>query len=258
MPPPTALSVLDDATHATAIAVPSLIKRQLLETGYAGLDALDIFRPGIVTQITADADSAIYPLIASATRSGTALIIDGGNNIDAYKIVEAGARLGMSSDEALTRVFVARAFTPYQMESLVERVIPEWLANGPPENAPARDELSLVVINDLAAQYLDADTPTREGNRLHKRATRKIREMSRSAAGQRVPIVLATRESPYEPRAAQMLGEQRDASDERVIIDYPNTLGARCIHVPTRGAMLLEREVGATQRTITDWMSAEA
>lgn len=257
MPPPTALSVLEHPTRIPPQAVQETPKRALFTTGYAGLDALDIIRPGRITQITGDADAALYPLIASATRSGTALIIDGGNNIDAYAIVDAGSRSGMASDEALARVFVARAFTPYQMEALVERVVPEWLANGPPEHALHRDELSLVVINDLAAQYLDPDTPEREGNRLHKRATRKIRDTSRRI-GQRVPIVLATRESAYEKRAVQMLAEQRHASDDLVSIQFPNSLGARKIHVPTRGATLLEREPGVTQRTITDWLTAEA
>jgi hypothetical protein len=250
MPPATALSVLD----AHPLAPPQVVQRPELATGLRSLDALRLFAPGRLILLTGDADAALYPLIASATCAGTVLVIDGGNNADAYSVVAAGSRLGMSSDEALAKVFVARAFTPYQMEALVERVVPEWIRNGPPETALATDELSLVVINDLHAQYLDEDTPRREGDKLHKRALRKIRETTRTIAGQRVSIVLSTRLAPRDQRTRNHLDAQWSASDDAIVIGWPDESGTRRIHVPTRGAELLERTDGVTQRSLSDWL----
>jgi hypothetical protein len=250
MPQAATLSVLD-VPHKPTLTPFSLT------SGHPDLDALQPVRPGRVTLLSGDADGALYNYIASATRSGTVLAIDGGNHLDAYAIVEAGSRLGMASDEALTRVYVARAFTPYQMEALVERVLPQWLLHGPPPSAPRADSLSLVVINDLAEQYLDEDTPQREGDKLHKRALRKIREYA-STYRLNVPLILSTTRSARDERAHAFARLQRDHADDAVILAPARPNGPRRILVPTRGATLLSWPAWNPQRAIDDWLEPRA
>ena len=73
----------------------------------------------------------LFELCVSSVMSSNkdVLFIDGNNSFDPYAISRIAKYLGADQRELLSRIHVARAFTEYQMNSLIEElynVIEEW------------------------------------------------------------------------------------------------------------------------------------
>ena len=78
---------------------------------------------------------------------GPLLVLDGGNQFNAYRV----SRTVRGRPEVLGRIHVSRAFTCYQMVSLLEET--------PASNTP-------VVCLDFFSTFFDESLPTRERQRL--------------------------------------------------------------------------------------------
>src|SRR5205807_5957933 len=106
--------------------VPELraISRRALTTSVPTLDRiLGSFDAGKVTLIDSGSDFVFHLttlLCVRAVMEGHEVVfLDGGNSVDPHGMVALGKRAGLTREEILPRVHVARAFTCHQMTTLI-------------------------------------------------------------------------------------------------------------------------------------------
>lgn len=111
--------------------------------------------------------------------------LDGGNTFNLYGITEISKRLGLDPERVLREIYISRAFTCYQMSSLVLEKLTD---------AVERFKSKLVVVSNLPYLYLESDIPRME---IAKAIAPVIEELR--SLGMRGALVIATGlEHPFE------------------------------------------------------------
>jgi len=107
------------------------------------------------------------------------VFVDGGNTFDLYEVSYVAQRYGLDPKAVLERVFISRAFTAYQLTSLIiDRL----------KSAVDKFGAKLVVVSNVVGLYLDRDVPKTEAKDVFNKLTIFL---SRFAADNRL-IVVAT------------------------------------------------------------------
>jgi hypothetical protein len=81
------------------------------------------------------------------------IFIDGGNTFDLYTVSYIAQEYGLDPKQVLEKIYISRAFTAYQLTSLILEKLKEALVNF---------EAKLVIISDIIGLYLDRDVPKTE------------------------------------------------------------------------------------------------
>jgi hypothetical protein len=123
----------------------------------------------------------------------TVLYVDGANAFDPYILSALAKDAGQPPKAVMQRLYLTRAFTCHQLETLIVERLPSAIAHFRP---------GLVVISGWSHLFHDENVPTREAFRLLQNTTRRIRSLAE--AGQ--PILATHPEEPVTPRL-QPLGE---------------------------------------------------
>jgi NAD(P)-dependent dehydrogenase (short-subunit alcohol dehydrogenase family) len=103
--------------------------------------------------------------------------VDGGNTFRLYDVSTIAQLHELDPKEVLERIFISRAFTAYQMTSIVFDRLRETVE---------RYGSKLVVVSDIAGLYLDRDVPEREAKHVFSQLTLRL---SRFAEENRVTVV---------------------------------------------------------------------
>jgi len=85
------------------------------------------------------------------------IFIDGGNTFRLYRVSSLAQLHQLDPRQVLERIVISRAFTAYQMTSLVFEKLEETVN---------RFDSTLVIISDIAGLYLDKDIPTAEAKEV--------------------------------------------------------------------------------------------
>jgi hypothetical protein len=118
--------------------------------------------------------------------------LDGGNTFDIYTVAELSDNLGLNPEQVLKSIYLSRAFTCYQMSSLVlERL---W-------DAVERFRSRFVVISDLPYLYLESDIPRREAAKAFAPV---VEELRTSPKRKDVLILITDLEYPFADRGGQI------------------------------------------------------
>jgi predicted ATP-dependent serine protease len=91
--------------------------------------------------------------------------IDGGNSIDPYAISSMCKRLRLDKREILSRVNVSRAFTAYQLVTLIDEKLEEQVERSAP---------STVIVSSITDMFLDKDMKWMESHQLLRRCLENI------------------------------------------------------------------------------------
>lgn len=114
------------------------------------------------------AEESMLFFAARLALRGSLRVLDGGNRFNAYRLARSLRRLSRSGlEEALGRVWVARAFTCYQMVALLEAT-------------PAAPVPTLVV--DLLGTFYDESVPLAARRRLVEASLDHLERLSGPAA----------------------------------------------------------------------------
>ena len=98
-----------------------------------------------------------------------AVFVDGGNIFDPYVVAEAARRYGLNPRDALKRIYVSRAFTAYQLSSLIlERL----------EAAVRKFRSRFVAVSDISSLFLDRDVPKTEAQELFMKVCGKLQKIA--------------------------------------------------------------------------------
>ena len=117
----------------------------------------------------------------------TVLYIDGANAFDPYILSALAKDAGQPPKAVMQRLYLTRAFTCHQLETLIVERLP---------SAIARYRPGLVVISGWSHLFHDENIPAREAFRLLQNTARRIRSLAE--AGQ--PILATHPEEPVTPR----------------------------------------------------------
>ncbi|MCI4356973.1 MAG: hypothetical protein L3K18_07530 [Thermoplasmata archaeon] len=147
------------------------------------------FAPGRATVLLGPArlvDGFLPFLLAAAVAEGREVSVrDGANRLAPYAIGAMSRLLGVRPTDALARVRLARAFTAYQLVTLME----SWA-----ESVGVRDPPpSLLVVNDPTRMFYVDDVPPEEGEALLAHVSGCLGRLVRSS---RVPLLLTAVDSP--------------------------------------------------------------
>ena len=98
------------------------------------------------------------------------IVLDGANRFDPYVVSSFAKKALIPPEHLLKRIRIARAFTSYQMATLVGEKLPSLLGT--------ELQKPWVIFLGLITTFLDEDVPEREVRPLFERSLRKIEEMA--------------------------------------------------------------------------------
>ncbi len=128
-------------------------------------EALPVLLPREVYILEGDRDSSSAVMHAfcaeQITMMGRVVWVDGGNVLDPLLLSRMMRSRRCSTRYSLDRVTIARAFTAYQMSSIIEDRLPGKVR----EESP-----SLVMVTALSALFADPDVDGRESRELIRRS----------------------------------------------------------------------------------------
>ena len=106
------------------------------------------------------------------------MFVDGGSPFNPYLVAELARSYGVDARATLQNIYVSRAFTAYQLSTLILNDL---------EKFQARKHAKTVIVSDIASLYLDRDVPKGDAERMFRMVCGKLSEV----AGRRA-IVVAT------------------------------------------------------------------
>lgn len=163
------------------------------------------------------ARSHMLALAARLARRGAVQVLDAGNRFNAYEVARFLRQQGPDGfREALERIRVARAFTPFQMLALLQAT-PGGLA---PSDAwgPAPSEAWGAVptlVLDLLNTFYDESLPHAERRRQLVLCVAELRRLSQAA-----PVVVSVRPPPPpEPDPQGLVDIIQQAADQVLLFE---------------------------------------
>jgi Rad51 len=90
------------------------------------------------------------------------VFVDGGNTFRLYQVSRLARLYQLDPRKVLERIYISRAFTAYQMTSLIMEQLKETVK---------RYDAKLVLISDIAGFFLDKDIPDEEARRVYSQVT---------------------------------------------------------------------------------------
>jgi hypothetical protein len=150
--------------------------------------------PGNLLLVVAPAagNALMMDLVARLAARGPLRLLDGGNRIDVHAISRALARGPVDLRTALGRIQLARAFTCYQVDTLLRE-------------APARPVPTLVL--DLLSTFYDESVPAAESLRLLESCILQLRRLNQWA-----PVAVSARPAPVSTSTFQSAGTLTQAT----------------------------------------------
>lgn len=122
---------------------------------------LPSLHPGILAVVYAShaAREPVSVLIAELALLGPLTVLDGGNRFQPYRVAHLLRQKIVSVDQVARQVFVRRAFTCYQMQTLLDGT--------PSLRQP-------YIVHDLLATFYDEQVPVHEARRLLEACLRQV------------------------------------------------------------------------------------
>lgn len=94
--------------------------------------------------------------------NSSAIFVDGGNVFDPYTLSLFSRLHNLDPREALEKIYISRAFTAYQLTSLIFEKM---------QKALKKFESKLVVVSDISGLFLDRDVPKTEARDIFNSLT---------------------------------------------------------------------------------------
>ncbi len=144
-----------------------------------------------------DAMLAIAALLALR---GPVRVLDGGNSFDAFRVARLVRRQTPHMNDALGRIFLARAFTCYQVVTLFEQTA---ATQGPQ------------LVLDMLATFCDENVSAEESERLLRIVVGHLRRLRHCG-----PVVVSI-QIPRQPERLRLVEVVREAADHVYVRSVP-------------------------------------
>ena len=170
------------------------------------------------------------------------VFIDGGNTFKLYKIARLAQLHHLNPRQALERIFISRAFTAYQLTSLILDKLEETVQ---------KYNAKLVVVSDIAGFFLDTDIPSEEAQKVYSQV---INYLSSFAKKHQI-ILIATCLPDSENRSTLL--QEITCSKAKTVLYFSKTAYTREITLEKHPSFVLgTAELPSDNLKLTDFMGA--
>lgn len=165
--------------------------------------------------------------------------VDGGNSVNPYALTSLCKRFRVRSEEVLESVNVSRAFTAYQLVTLIEDMM---------EAEIVRTNAGLLVVSSFPDLFQDRDVHWSESLQLMRRCLSSIREITRRHA----TVSVVTNLGPSRTMCKKSLRSLMYSSADRVLRIEPHRSALK-ISLVNEGQSMLYHPVPYYQRTLDEF-----
>ena len=236
---------LETEEHSRIGLGASAARYRSLVTSIPPVDALlRGLEPGTITFIDSS-DRLVFELVnlfcfnAVNELHEEVLWIDGGNSVNPYELSAICKRYRVPPEEVLHNITVSRAFTAYQMSTLIEDML---------DPEVDRIRTGLVVVSCFPDLFQDADMNWTESLQLMRRAMEKLRALTE----ERSLITIITNYGQAKPMSRKGLRSLLYDSADRVVRIDGKGVSVR-ITLPKEGEGMLYRPVVSNQTTLDEF-----
>jgi len=171
------------------------------------------------------------------------VFIDGGNTFRLYKIARLAQLHQLNPREVLERIFISRAFTAYQLTSLILDKLEETVK---------KYDAKLVVISDIAGFFLDNDVAHEEAQRVYSQIVSYLSSFARKHQ-----IVVVATYLPYSESRRNILFQEITCSRANTVLSFSKTTYTREVTLEKHPSFMLgTAELPSENSTLTDFMGA--
>ena len=169
------------------------------------------------------------------------VFIDGGNTFRLYKIARLAQLHQLNPSEVLGRIFISRAFTAYQLTSLILDKLEETVK---------QYDAKFVVISDIAGFFLDNDVPHEEAQRVYSQIVSYL-----SSFAKKHQIVVVATYLPYSDSRRNMLLQEMTCTKANTVLSVSKTMYTREVTLEKHPSFMLgTAELPGENLTLTDFM----
>lgn len=165
--------------------------------------------------------------------------VDGGNCVDPYELGRICRRFGLDRTEVLDSISVARAFTAYQLVSLIDERL---------EDEVLRTEAGTIIVSCLPDMFQDKEMKWSESYQLIKRCVEKLHDLSRRGAAMLVTNYGLMKILQRKSLKSLLYGTADD------IVRIENAAGCLRISLPNSQETMLYHAVPHNQTTLEEFM----
>jgi hypothetical protein len=171
------------------------------------------------------------------------VFIDGGNTFRLYKIARLAQFHQLNPQEVLERIFISRAFTAYQLTSLILDKLEETVK---------QYDAKLVVISDIAGFFLDNDVPHEEAQRVYSQIVSYL-----SCFARKHQIVVVATYLPFSDTRRNTLLQEITFAKANTVLSFSKTTYTREVTLEKHPSFMLgTAELPSENLTLTDFMGA--
>ena len=169
------------------------------------------------------------------------VFIDGGNTFRLYKISRLAQLHLLNPRQALERIFISRAFTAYQLTSLILDKLEETVQ---------KYNAKLVVISDIAGFFLDNDIPNEEAQKVYSQVISYL-----SSFAKKHQIILIATYLPDSENERSSLLQEITCSKAKTVLYFSKTAYTREITLEKHPSFVLgTAELPSDNSKLTDFM----
>jgi hypothetical protein len=137
------------------------------------------------------------------------VFIDGANTFRLYHVTRLARLHQLDSKQVLDRIYISRAFTAYQMTSLIMQKL---------EDAVKNCNSKLVIISDIAAMFLDKDVEDEEAKRIYSQVTTRLSNFAREQQ-----IIIVATYPPHQDSPRNIYLEAMTCGRANVVMAFRQT-----------------------------------
>jgi hypothetical protein len=173
------------------------------------------------------------------------VFIDGGNTFRLYKIARLAQLHQLDPHQVLERIFISRAFTAYQLTSLLMEKLEETIK---------KYNAKLVVISDIAGFFLDDDVPSEEAQKIYSQILSYL-----SSFAKKHQIILVATYLPYHSTKRNSLLQQTTLAKANIVLSFSKTPYTSEVALEKHPSFVLGiAELPSENLTLMDFMGASS
>ncbi len=169
------------------------------------------------------------------------IFIDGGNTFRLYNVARLAQLHQLNPQEALERVFISRAFTAYQLTSLIMEKLEETIKV---YNA------KLVIVSDIAGFFLDEDVSLEEAQRVYSQIVSYLSNFAKKHQ-----IILIATYLPYERSRRNSSLKEMTFARASTVLEFTKTPYTKEVTLEKHPTLMLgTAELPSENLTLMDFM----
>ncbi len=175
---------------------------------------------------------------------GNVVFIDGGNTFRLYNIARLAQLHHQNPKETLQGIYISRAFTAYQLTSLIMEKLEETVKNY---------DAKLVIISDIAGFFLDSDITGEEAERVYSQIVGYL-----SNFATKHQIILIATYLPYENSKRNTQLQSMTLTKASTVLSFTKTKYTKEVALEKHPRYVLGvAELPSENRTLMDFMTPD-